>query len=94
MPVKNTSNADMLYATVNSNVLKSISADDIKSNNENLFALFDTDLKRNELIGALIDVVELQSLNKAVFENPLKSYKSSEMAVGKVEQELFVNLIS
>ena len=93
MPVKNTSNADMLYAMVNSNVLKSISAEDIKSNNENLFSLFDTDLKRNELIGALIDVIALQSLNKAVFENPLKAYKSSEMSVGKVEQELFVNLI-
>lgn len=94
MAIKKTSNAAMLSAMVNSNLLKTISVDDIKSNNENLFSLFDTDFKRNELIGALIDVVALQSLNKAVFENPLKNFKLSEMAVGKIEQELFVNLVS
>lgn len=94
MAIKKTTNTAMLSAMVNSNILKSISVDDIKANNENLFSLFDTDFKRNELIGALIDVVALQSLNKAVFENPLKNFKLTEMAVGKIEQELFVNLVS
>lgn len=90
----NTTNLQILTALVNSNNLKSISVEDIKENNENLYSLFNTDFKRNELISALIDVIALQSLDKAIFENPLKIFKSSEMTVGKVEQEIFVNLIS
>ena len=65
MAVKNTSNTDMLYAMVNSNVLKTISAEDIKSNSENLysddsiedvavnFSEVDVEIELNQFIGVI-----------------------------------------
>lgn len=46
---------------------------------------------RNALIPALMDLIIMQSISTAVFENKLTIVKQARMATGAVEQEIFVN---
>lgn len=86
-------NSRILSALANDGALTFISASDITENNDNLMSLFDTKVKRDILISALVELIALQSLNRAIFENPLKKFKIAPLEYGKTEEEIFVNMV-